>query len=167
MIYRPTLLQNKTPSCNKRAQDDVRHNPLFFHPDYTVGFGISPNQPRRLAGCTAGEELHLALKITFLLYGVLAVLSSIIRVFSHFCSGKTNKRTFGENAESPFCFILFYFFKESRISRRSKTSSLGSSSFSSSFSSSSCFFAIFSRRVLMLLTTQKITNAISRKFTID
>ena len=76
IIYRPALLQNKAPSCNKRAQDDVRHNPLFFHPDYTVGFGISPNQPKRLAGCTAGEELHLALKITFLLYGVLAVLSS-------------------------------------------------------------------------------------------
>ena len=43
-------------------QDDCA--PLnFFHPDYTVGFGIAPNRPvARFAGSTAGEELHLALK---------------------------------------------------------------------------------------------------------
>ncbi len=35
----------------------------FFHPDYTVGTGISPVQPFvRFADYTAGEELHLALK---------------------------------------------------------------------------------------------------------
>ncbi len=36
---------------------------IFFHPDFTVGFGISPNQPIRLAGYTAGRESHPAPKI--------------------------------------------------------------------------------------------------------
>ena len=35
----------------------------FFHPDCTVGTGISPVQPfSRFADFTAGEEFHLALK---------------------------------------------------------------------------------------------------------
>ncbi len=38
---------------------------IFFHPDYTVGFGISPNQPERLADYTAGGDFHPALKTTF------------------------------------------------------------------------------------------------------
>ena len=44
----------------------------FSHPDYTVGSGITPDQPlrrfwqRQLADYTAGEEFRLALKqITF------------------------------------------------------------------------------------------------------
>ena len=40
----------------------------FFHPDYTVGFGISPNQrlPKQpVAAFTAGGEFHPALKQTF------------------------------------------------------------------------------------------------------
>ncbi len=41
------------------------HFTIFFHPDYTVGFGVSPNHTLRLAGCTAGRELHPALKILF------------------------------------------------------------------------------------------------------
>jgi hypothetical protein len=28
---------------------------IFFHPDYTVGLGVSPNQPLWLAGYTAGQ----------------------------------------------------------------------------------------------------------------
>ena len=36
---------------------------IFFHPDYTVGYGISPYRALlRFADFTAGEELHLALK---------------------------------------------------------------------------------------------------------
>jgi len=39
---------------------------FFFRPDYTVGLGISPNHASAewhpLAGCTAGRELHPALK---------------------------------------------------------------------------------------------------------
>ena len=38
---------------------------IFFHPDYTVGFGISPNHAFRLVGYTTGRELHPALKILF------------------------------------------------------------------------------------------------------
>ncbi|EEQ57648.1 hypothetical protein CBFG_01358 [Clostridiales bacterium 1_7_47FAA] len=36
---------------------------IFFHPDYTVGFGITPNHALRLVGCTTGRESHPALKI--------------------------------------------------------------------------------------------------------
>lgn len=36
---------------------------IFFHPDCTVGPGISPDHASRLAGFTAGRELHPALKI--------------------------------------------------------------------------------------------------------
>jgi hypothetical protein len=38
---------------------------LFFHPDYTVGFGIAPNHALRLVGFTTGRDLHPALKIIF------------------------------------------------------------------------------------------------------
>ena len=36
---------------------------IFFHPDCTVGLGISPNHALRLVGYTTGGELHPALKI--------------------------------------------------------------------------------------------------------
>lgn len=56
---------------------------IFFHPDYTVGLGVSPNHALRLAGCTAGRDFHPALKIpysvlTFLLYFLALTLSSAI-----------------------------------------------------------------------------------------
>ncbi len=38
---------------------------IFFHPDYTVGFGVAPNQRTQLrpvADYTASEEFHPALK---------------------------------------------------------------------------------------------------------
>ena len=37
--------------------------PIFFHPDCTVGFGVSPNHALRLVGYTTGRESHPALKI--------------------------------------------------------------------------------------------------------
>ena len=46
---------------------------IFFHPDYTVGSGISPNQPcwtcaeQGSRTVTAGREFHPALKIYFAL----------------------------------------------------------------------------------------------------
>ena len=47
-------------------RDSCSNTHRFFHPDYTVGMGITPihteNQP---ADYTASEELHLALKQTF------------------------------------------------------------------------------------------------------
>ena len=36
---------------------------IFFHPDCTVGLGISPNHALRLVGFTTGGESHPALKI--------------------------------------------------------------------------------------------------------
>ena len=41
---------------------------IFFHPDYTVGFGITPNHALRLVGYTTGRESHPALKIIFYFY---------------------------------------------------------------------------------------------------
>ena len=44
---------------------------FFYHPDYTVGSGISPDRAKRLAGFTAGGESHPApknLKLSWLLY---------------------------------------------------------------------------------------------------
>ena len=38
---------------------------IFFHPDYTVGFGITPNHALRLVGYTTGRESHPALKMLF------------------------------------------------------------------------------------------------------
>jgi len=35
--------QNKNPVA--KIQQGKIKTPFFFHPDYTVGFGISPNQP--------------------------------------------------------------------------------------------------------------------------
>ena len=40
---------------------------IFFHPDYTVGFGVTPNHAFRLAGFTAGRKFHPALKTTYLI----------------------------------------------------------------------------------------------------
>ena len=38
---------------------------IFFHPDFTVGFGVTPNHALRLVGFTTGRELHPALKTLF------------------------------------------------------------------------------------------------------
>ena len=43
----------------------------FFHPDYTVGFGISPNQLlTQLMDFTTDSELHSTLKLDELLVTV-------------------------------------------------------------------------------------------------
>ena len=43
------------------------HITIFFHPDCTVGFGVTPNHALRLVGYTTGRELHPALKMGCLL----------------------------------------------------------------------------------------------------
>ena len=50
-----------------RAKNRHCFTHIFFHPDYTVGFGVSPNQRTRkpscpVADCTASGEFHPALK---------------------------------------------------------------------------------------------------------
>ena len=47
---------------------------IFFHPDCTVGPGISPDHASRLAGFTAGRESHPALKISFCYFNTLSVV---------------------------------------------------------------------------------------------
>lgn len=57
----------KVPEHTLRDRDIVITT-LFFHPDYTVGTGVSPIQPARVsrvADFTASEESHLALKNYF------------------------------------------------------------------------------------------------------
>lgn len=67
-------------------------NMLFFsHPDFTVGFGITPNQPNdyhvfitsmpviRVADYTAGRELHPAPKNFLILFSIyIYILQPII-----------------------------------------------------------------------------------------
>ena len=50
---------------------------IFFHPDYTVGLGVSPNPALRLAGCTAGGESHPALKILIQLSKLYAPMGGL------------------------------------------------------------------------------------------
>ena len=51
---------------------------IFFHPDYTVGFGISPNHAFRLVGCTTGRELHPALKIVIQLVSIITITTIFV-----------------------------------------------------------------------------------------
>jgi hypothetical protein len=52
-------------TISERIYDTQKCAFIFFHPDYTVGFGISPNHALRLVGFTTGRDLHPALKILF------------------------------------------------------------------------------------------------------
>ena len=64
---------------------------IFLHPDYTVGFGIAPNQP--LSGSqalTAGQESHPALKIIILYHYVIKV--SILNVIFFLLSDGTDDK---------------------------------------------------------------------------
>ena len=69
-------------------------SPIFFHPDYTVGPGVSPGHAFRLAGCTAGGESHPALKILIQLVRLYASLSPLSRY------GPSEKR--GGKCRPPF-----------------------------------------------------------------
>ncbi len=58
----------KTPKSKRFQREYTIHTKcvfIFFHPDYTVGFGITPNHALRLVGFTTGRDLHPALKILF------------------------------------------------------------------------------------------------------
>lgn len=51
------------PRTNKGTKRHAPFLPIFFfHPDYTVGFGVTPNHALRLVGYTTGRDLHPALK---------------------------------------------------------------------------------------------------------
>ena len=57
---------------------------IFFHPDYTVGFGVSPNQPlARVADFTASGEFHPALKTSYSLASEF-IIHITVRIASSF-----------------------------------------------------------------------------------
>lgn len=60
----------------------IYHIHIFFHPDFTVGLGISPNHALRLVGCTTGRESHPALKNSYLFYKpMICTLKCFVKVF--------------------------------------------------------------------------------------
>ena len=56
---------NDVPEHHHGRRSALLRITIFFHPDYTVGFGVAPNHALRLVGCTTGGESHPALKILF------------------------------------------------------------------------------------------------------
>ena len=67
------LSTKKSPVQSTGRNDALKTRIIFFHPDYTVGLGISPNllKARGLVGLTlitAGGELHPAPKTAIYLY---------------------------------------------------------------------------------------------------
>ena len=54
------------------ADENTPRRTIFFHPDCTVGPGVSPGHAFRLAGFTAGGESHPALKIPVQLLSIYA-----------------------------------------------------------------------------------------------
>lgn len=64
----------------------IYHIHIFFHPDFTVGFGVTPNLQNLLAGYTAGRELHPALKIviqlrTIIIFDIISVNKKFFLVY--------------------------------------------------------------------------------------
>ena len=60
----------------------IYHIRIFFHPDFTVGLGISPNHALRLVGYTTGRESHPALKNSYLFYKpMICTLWRFVKVF--------------------------------------------------------------------------------------
>ena len=60
----------------------IYHIRIFFHPDFTVGLGISPNHALRLVGCTTGRESHPALKNSYFFYKfMICTLKCFVKVF--------------------------------------------------------------------------------------
>ena len=70
LIFLYKKLWNGSPSQSSDTTfiQKINCTIIFFHPDCTVGPGISPDHASRLAGFTAGRESHPALKISFCLF---------------------------------------------------------------------------------------------------
>ena len=65
---------------------------IFFHPDYTVGFGVTPNHALRLVGYTTGRESHPALKTFYLtmytIYNYTFFVKIILYILNWNCPSK-------------------------------------------------------------------------------
>lgn len=86
---------------------------IFFHPDYTVGPGITPSHALRLVGYTTGGESHPALKILIQLstvYSQIFCLSIHTRKdYPSPAEGKENRGPAKQNdrsAENGFSYRL-------------------------------------------------------------
>ena len=79
---------------------------IFFHPDYTVGFGITPNHAFRLVGYTTGRELHPALKIVIQLRTI--IISDIISVNKKFFSRLSKYNNLQAGKHRLFLNILLF-----------------------------------------------------------
>ena len=86
---RDPCAKKKAPEC-KRIPEQPPQAPnragsalgIFFHPDCTVGFGVSPNHALRLVGCTTGRESHPALKNSYFFYKLMiCTLKCFVKVF--------------------------------------------------------------------------------------
>ena len=72
-------IPEQPPQAQNRAGSALG---IFFHPDCTVGFGVSPNHALRLVGCTTGRESHPALKNSYLFYKpMICTLKCFVKVF--------------------------------------------------------------------------------------
>ena len=75
---------------------------IFFHPDYTVGFGITPNPAlSRSRTVTADRELHPALKI--LLYGIFALQKAKTHLYAFMI-------VLCEQKNKPFFVVMLHTF---------------------------------------------------------
>ena len=72
------FMKLKNSGMQKHSRAKFCTHTFFFHPDYTVGFGLTPNHALRLAGYTAGRDFHPALKIKF--YYILAAILLLVNV---------------------------------------------------------------------------------------
>ena len=63
---------------HKYTQSSYASN-IFFHPDYTVGFGVTPNHALRLVGYTTGRDLHPALKIRYSIDAIIRLLFPLVK----------------------------------------------------------------------------------------
>lgn len=72
----------KAPQKNGACNNNL--NCIFYHPDFTVGFGISPNRPpKRFADFTAGRELHPTPKILYSNDIIISPLRIVKLYFGH------------------------------------------------------------------------------------
>ena len=84
----------------------IYHIHIFFHPDFTVGLGISPNHALRLVGYTTGRELHPALKIVIQLRTI--IISDIISVNKKFFSRLSKYNNLQAGKHRLFLNILLF-----------------------------------------------------------
>ena len=108
-MFRFWLRKNKKAPASAGALK--RYLRIFFHPDFTVGSGITPDHTFRLAGFTAGRESHPALKIYYIysLYYFIVPVNYSLNILVEFSSSSasllslTNKSAISCNAASCSC----------------------------------------------------------------